>query len=177
MAVWNVIDHTELTGSAATYDVSSIPTDGTYDHLYLAMSVRTDSSGFYESLYLRFNGDSGSNYSAVALYAGTTTPSSNKNDSVAQIENIYVSTASHLADTFSPIRIWIPNYANSANFKPLFLSSNAVGNSSTNNQWYVSYTGGMWADTDAIDQLTVTIAGGDSFVEYSTFTLYGLVGA
>ena len=175
MAAFTVIDHTELGAAAASYEVTSIA--ASYDHLYLVASARSDQSGYYENIFLNYNGDTGANYSSTALYAGSSTVASNRNAGATKIENILVCTSSHLADTFSPITMWIPNYANAANFKQAFIGCPVPNNSTTNNQWYVSFLAGLWSDTDAIDQVTLTLAGGDNFVQYSTFTLYGVTGA
>jgi hypothetical protein len=35
----------------------------------------------------------------------------------------------------------------------------------------------LWGATSAVDQITLTPEAGDNFVQYSTFTLYGITGA
>tara|TARA_R110000824_G_scaffold380456_1_gene572866 strand:- start:308 stop:526 length:219 start_codon:yes stop_codon:yes gene_type:complete len=72
--------------------------------------------------------------------------------------------------------MWIPNYANTANFKQA-LTLNAAENASTaTSAWYLYVIAGLWSNTDAIDRITITASSGN-FVQYSTFTLYGVTGA
>lgn len=175
MPAFTVINHTELSGNAASYNVTSIPSS--YDHLYLVASTRSDQSGYYENIFLNYNGDTGSNYASTALYAGTSSVGTNRNGGATKIENILVCTASHLADTFSSLTFWIPNYANTTNFKQAFIECPVPNDSTTNNQWYVSIVAGLWSATAAINRLTLTLAGGDNFVQHSSFTLYGVKGA
>ena len=66
MAVWNVINHQELSGSATTVTHSSIA--GSYDHLHGIISARSDQSAYYSGIMLNFNDDTGSNYSFTDVH-------------------------------------------------------------------------------------------------------------
>ena len=176
MAAFTVIDHTELTGNATSYDKTSIPSS--YDHLYLVISTRTDDVVYFDQLGLRFNGDTGTNYSWTVMNAGTSTPSSSRGSSDTSIEYLYGATGtSALADTFGTMTMWIPNYANTANFKQTASRWAQENNSTTDWQWFVGVHAGLWASTAAVNQITLTPLDGDNFVQYSTFTLYGVTGA
>ena len=70
--------------------------------------------------------------------------------------------------------MWIPNYANTANFKQVLFQSAGPNNSTTNDQWHVGMSASLWQSTAAIDQFTWQPYGSDNFVQYSTFTLYGV---
>ena len=176
MAAFTVIDHTELTGNAASYDKTSIPSS--YDHLYLVISTRTDDVVYFDQLGLRFNGDTGTNYSWTVMNAGTSTPSSSRGSSDTSIEYLYGATGtSALADTFGTMTMWIPNYANTANFKQTASQWAQENNSATDWQWFLGVHAGLWASTAAVNQITLTPLDGDNFVQYSTFTLYGVTGA
>ena len=81
-----------------------------------------------------------------------------------------------LADTFSTLKIWIPNYSNAANFKQDIIQT-AVENNVTNGaQWYLSQTAGLWADQEAITDIGVSEPN-SGMIQYSSFTLYGITGA
>ena len=69
MAVWNVIDHTELSGATASWDVTSI--SSSYDHLYGVVSARSDDTGDHDQCSLILNNDSGSNYTWYQMGAGS----------------------------------------------------------------------------------------------------------
>ena len=176
MAAFTVIDHTELAGSAASWTEASIA--ASYDHLYLVLSTRTDQSAYQSNIYVNFNGDTGTNYSETQLYAGTATPASYRASGQTKLQyGAYATGASVLADTFSSTTMWIPNYANTANFKQTLTSSVSPNNSSTDSQWLVNTTAGLWGATPAaIHTILLTPVSG-SFVQYSTFTLYGVTGA
>jgi len=178
MAAFTVIDHTELGAAASEWDVTSIPTDGTYDHLMLKVSARTDRSGYYyDEMDITLNADTGSNYSSTTLYTGSLTPATTSNSSQASGAFFDCTSGGTLADTFSANTLWIPHYANTANYKQVLHESAVVNDSATDAQWYLLVTAMLWQDTSAVDQITLTPEAGDDFVQYSTFTLYGVTGA
>ena len=175
MAAFTVIDHTELGAAAASWGVTSIPSS--YDHLLIKASTRVDSAGYTVYNKLNFNADTGSNYSMTFLYALSATPTSGRAATGAEdyIGYIYSPRNDALADTYGCINIWIPNYANTTNFKQVLASSTGPNASTTDSQWIVAQCAGLWSSTAAIDQ--VTLAGFANFHQYSTFTLYGVTGA
>jgi len=176
MAVWNVIDHDEFSGSATEYEKTSIPSS--YDHLCFVVSARTDASVWADAVELQFNGDSGSNYGYIGLYTATTTVATASDASHTAIGGNYVNGASAGADYFGTVKIWIPNYANTTHYKQTVGSYRAATGSVTNYQYYIGETSGIWKSSAAINQLNFLVAGGsDNFVQYSTFTLYGINGA
>jgi len=172
MAAFTVIDHTEATGNITSWDVTSIPSS--YDHLMIEVSARSDAVAYYTLMALTFNGDTGTNYSSTALYAGSTTPQSQRASGATSVSYQYITAASSAADTFSVNKIWIPHYSNAANFKQVLSSAAVEDDSTTDWQWLLFQNAGLWADTDAIDQVTLT---NTNMIQYSTFTLYGITGA
>jgi hypothetical protein len=175
MAAFTVIDHTELGAAASSYDVTSI--SASYDHLYLVISTRGDVSAYFMNMNLTLNGDTGTNYSGTEMYADQTTVSSWRH-SGSTSTNMGLDTcgASMLADTFGSHKIWIPHYSNTANFKQILAFGAAENNTTTANQWREMIGANLWSATAAVNQITLTPASGD-FVQYSTFTLYGVTGA
>ena len=175
MAVFTVIDHTELSGSASSYDVTSI--SASYDHLYFVASARSDQSGAYQDFchfYLN-NDTTASNYSSTWLIASTATPTSSRATTYSWGGNI--DGPSSLADTFSPVVMWIPNYSNTTGYKQILFRSAGPNNSTTDDQWALGISASLWQSTAAIDRFTWQPYGSDNFVQYSTFTLYGVTGA
>ncbi len=176
MATFTVIDHTELGAAASSWDVTSIPSS--YDHLLVKVSARSDSSDTYGGeVRVTLNGDTGSNYSGTILWAYQSTPQSTRASSAAYMNYSYVSDASQAAGTFGSATYWIPHYSNTANFKQMISSSAAEDTSSTDSDWILAVEAGLWQDTSAVDQITLTAGAADDFVQYSTFTLYGVTGA
>ena len=178
MAVFNLIQHTELTsGSAASFDKTSIPSS--YDHLYFVASARSSVSAHLGSCDLTFNGTGGTSYGSTSMYgnnASTGVPIAGESSSHSAINYIYVAGDSVQSDTFGTVEIWVPNYANTSNFTQALIQWGFVGSSTTNYEWISGQTSGLFMDTGAINQFTFS-AGGNNFMQYSTFTLYGINGA
>ena len=175
MAAFTVIDHTELGVAAASWTEASIPSS--YDHLYLVMSTRAASGAQFTNMFYNFNGDTGTNYSETQLYANSSTVQSYRASTGAYIEyQAFVACGGMLADTFSSTTVWIPNYANTTGFKQMYTTSAVDNDSTTDSEWRLSMGAALWHDTSAIDEILITCAGSD-FVQYSTFTLYGVTGA
>jgi len=176
MAAFTVIDHTELSGDTASYNVTSIPSS--YDHLYVTASVRSDYVGYFIFPLLTFNGDSGTNYSDTEMRAiNTTALQSSRNNSNAYLQAGTIQADSATADTFGIWNCWIPNYAGTTGFKAALVNSVAENASTTASQWCLNQTAGLWHSTAAINQITLAIFDSTNFLQYSTFTLYGVTGA
>ena len=182
MAVWTHIAHDSLSLPASSVTWSSIPTDGTYDHLCIKVSARSDYSGYYDHMAIRFNGDSSSLYSSTMVEAYNLVPVSGRNTSAGQAQNLYgLTAASVLANTFGVCEIWIPHYANTANFKSLIQRGSNPNNSGTDTQWIMAMNASLYESTSAISSIYLAPARAgvavDDFIALSTFDLYGIIGA
>ena len=179
MACWNVIATSELSSSAATITIGSIPSS--YDHLYLTFSSRNGQSAYYQYLMYEFNGDNDFDYSYTNLFAGTSAPGSTHEDSADSIRGIKSDNSgsnSLLADTFSTFTLWIPHYADTSNFTSTISKSVVPNNSTTDWQWVVTLTAGLFGETGAISQIMLKPGAlGAEFMDYSSYTLYGINGA
>jgi len=175
MAAFTVIDHTELGAAASSYDVTSIASS--YDHLMLEVSARTDNASIWDDHWLTINGDSGANYSSTQLYAVSATVYSNRNAGATKIENLIVGGAPLAADTFCAMKLWIPNYANTTGYKQVSAQCAMENASAVDATWKLATTAGLWDSTAAINQITLTPKSGGDYIQYSTFTLYGVTGA
>tara|TARA_B100000029_G_C17362805_1_gene883142 strand:+ start:312 stop:845 length:534 start_codon:yes stop_codon:yes gene_type:complete len=176
MACWNVIDHTEFSGSANYYEKTSIPS--TYDHLCFKASARSDISDYYDFCNFEFNGDTtAGNYASQFMQtfsSGTPSVSNGTN----YTHGGQINAASSLADTFGVVEIWIPNYANTVGYKQVITTYGAPNDSATSNQFALGICSSVWESTAAINAFKYMVYGGsDNMVQYSTFTLYGINGA
>jgi hypothetical protein len=79
---------------------------------------------------------------------------------------------SDTANTFGNASIYIPNYA-SSNYKSV--SSDSVSENNATSA-FSRLVAGLWSDTSAINQITITTDTGD-VAQYSTATLYGVTSA
>jgi len=179
MAVWNIIDHTTISGSSTTtWNPTSI--DQSYDHLYLTISARSDrSSASIESLWMRFNGDSGSNYSSTGLESGSgSAPGSNRNGSATKIERMPIPCDGRVTGTsiFGSLTIWIPNYTNTVGYKQV-LTAGAIETYDWGDwKWILTPAAALWDNTSAINEIEMFPQNGDNLKAHSSFTLYGING-
>jgi len=178
MAAFTVIDHTEIgSGGASSWSETGIPTDGTYDHLMIKASIRsTQTSTYFDTIQMRFNGVSTNVYSDTLLYTQTTAPGSSRNGARSDLTGAWWPANDAEANTFGCLKIWVPNYA-SSNYKQVIMSSSSANASTSNDNWRMGVSGGLYAETTAISSVEIKSGYGADHAEFSTFTLYGIKGA
>ena len=157
-------------GGQATVDFTSIPS--TYKHLqirFMARSTRVDAYGYFR---MRFNSDTGSNYSLHNLYGSGSSAAANAGVSLTSIEGTQVPGASAAANIFGVGVIDLLDYTNTNKYKTArFL----YGDDRNNTQGYVFAKSGLWMSTSAITSITLSDEF-NSFAEYSSLALYGIKG-
>ena len=180
MAAFTVIEHDEIgSGGAAYWEETGIPTDGTYDHLMIKASIRSEVTGIYwDIIQMRFNGVSTNVYSDTSLYTQTTTPASSRNGARSDLTGAWW-PAADVADaaTFGNLTVWIPNYANSSNYKSVIMSSTGAHATTSTDNWRIGVSAGLYAQTTAISSVEIKSGYGADHAQYSTFDLYGIKGA
>jgi hypothetical protein len=165
-----IASNTVGSGGAASVTFSSIA--ATYTDLLLKYSSRNnDASANYDPIYVSFNGTpSGTAYSGRNLYGvGSAVGSQNDSSDSSFIYN-YTNAQLSTANTFSNCELYIPNYT-SSNYKSISADNSTENNSASNNSLVLS--AGLWSNSTAISSIILTPSGG-SFVQYSTFYLYGI---
>ena len=155
-------------GGAASIDFTSIPS--TYTDLVLDVSLRTSQAVNANGCNLKFNGSTTS-YSERALF-GSGASAASLNDAGTSIFFWYIDGASSTASTFGNASMYIPNYAGS-NYKSVSTDAVTENNGTTA---YAFLNAGLWSNTAAINQITITAASG-TLIEYSTAYLYGVKNA
>jgi len=174
MSVHLVPIFTQTVGSSGANSVvfNNIPQG--YTDLKLVISARTNASALMSVGGLQFgtNGvfDVGTNYSRTYGQAYGSGYYSGRNQSSSNIEIDQFPAASATASTFGNVEVYIPNYA-SGNYKQVIYDDVAENNSSTDSN--VVIVGGLWRSTNPITNLQI-FAYSANFVQYSTFTLYGV---
>ena len=152
-------------GSATTQiDLASIP--ATYTDLLLVMSVRGVISATADDIGLKFN-DSAANGAARYLQGTASAVSSATN---SYILNTLEPGANATGSTFGNSSVYIPNYAGSTN-KSLS-TDNAMENNATTS--YIRVQGSIWAQTTAINKITIYSLNGTNLAQYSSASLYGI---
>ena len=165
------INTTTLGSSATDITFSSIPS--TYTDLILVTSVFGSRAANVDSLAIRLNGDTASNYSyTYAIYESSAGTISGR---ASNQTNIWVGNFSSNSVTQpGPIIIQIQNYSNATTNKTILSRQNVIAGGS------YDITGanvGLWRSTAAINSITVRSETGSNFSSGSTFTLYGIKAA
>jgi hypothetical protein len=164
------------TGSSGIVTFSSIP--ATYQHLQIRCIVKdVYTSGLVDSIYLRFNGTTGTLYGSHNLNGNGATASASAISNANEIEipkTIPDSNAS-FADVMGVAIIDLHDYASTTRNKTLRSISGANANTTTTD-FRVNLSSGLWRSTAAINQITIH-TNIDRFTTTSSFALYGIKGA
>jgi hypothetical protein len=150
---------------AASVTFNSIPQTGYTDLVIKYSSRDIRGSATQSGLLMSLNGLT-TNFTTKAIEgAGSGTPASYSSSSGdVGTENSVSSTA----NTFTNGEIYIPNYR-SSNFKS-YSSESAMENNATTA--YLDMYAGLWSNTAPITSIGLNTGG--TFVQYSTFSLYGV---
>jgi hypothetical protein len=160
-------------GGAATVTLSSIP--ATYTDLVMKISSRQNADTNGVMLSFTFNGNS-TGYTRKNLYTDGTGVGNLTGTSEALSRFAFSDSSTFTANTFTNTELYIPNYR-SSNAKSVSADGAAENNAVLG---YLSLSANLWspATQAAITSIEVSISsGGSSFVQYSTFTLYGISNA
>jgi hypothetical protein len=160
-STYEPIATTTIGTAVNSYTFSSIP--GTYTDLVIICNGNASAT---VDTGLRFNGDTGSNYSYTRMYSnGSATASDGANNMD------YAAGASwYAASTNNTSIINVMNYANTTAFKTVASRSNATST-------LVGFTSNLWRSTAAITSVTITTVGASTYSVGTTFTLYGIKAA
>ena len=164
-ATWLIERVTPTSGTSVTF--SSIPS--TYKNLQLRMKVNTSSTG--DTIYIRLNGDTGTNYTRHYLQGNGTTATAvgNTGRSYMQVGGWSTNTAN---TTISCCIISdLIDYANTSKYKTLRTSS-GIDKNGTGDMVLAS---NLWISTAAVSSITVALDT-NSFASGTSIALYGMVG-
>lgn len=157
-------------GGASSIDFTSIP--NTYTDLLVKISARGSRNNTGSQVVsLRFNSDSGANYSYRRLYADGTSAYSDSSTGDSYGTSGYVSKVYDTASTFGSCEIYVPNYT--ASTQKAYSSDGVEENNAT--LAYLSIVAGIWSGTSAITGIALYASGGSfTWEQYSTAVLYGI---
>ena len=163
------IQTVELTSAQASISFNSIPQD--YDDLIIMASLQNATGN---EVFVRFNGDSGANYSWRRLQGSGTAAISDANTTYGAPYNsffyfMYASTiTSGGANIFGNGQLYIPNYSGNM---VKSISSDAVNEINATNA-YQAIVAGLWNNTSPITR--ISISGNGNYVAGSSISLYGV---
>lgn len=157
-------------GGASSITFSSIPSG--YTDLVVLASFRHDQT--IGDFRVRFNGDTGSNYSRRWLQGdGSNASSNNASGNDGFYWNAVSDRSNYTANTFSNFQMYIPNYT-SSNYKSVSVDTVIENNATAAVMWMVA---SLWSSTSAITSITLEPNDGGTaanLVQYSKATLYGI---
>ena len=155
-----------LASSTNTITFAGIPSG--YKHLQIRGIAKTNSGNFYDSPIIRFNSDTGSNYSYHYLdgYNSGISAAGAANQTSIQVYYIGGGTA----NTFGAVVYDILDYANVNKYKTLRSLSGIDGNTAGG---AINFASGSWRNTDAINTISITTVT-NAMQQYSSFALYGI---
>ncbi len=152
---------TTLGSATGTVTFSSI--SGTYTDLVLIVAGSCSSN---VTVTMRYNSDTGSNYSVTYLNGDGSSASSGRQSSLSNLltGELYTYQSNQI--------IQIQNYSNSTTYKTMLSRANTPSTSG-----YVQAIVGLWRSTSAITRIDLIAGSGANFSSGSTFTLYGIKAA
>lgn len=153
-------------GGSSSVTFSSIPS--TYTHLQLRLFASPTASG--PNFNIRFNSDSGNNYTFHQIYGTGATVTSNANTS--QNRGYLVSSATS-STYYSAAVTDILDYTNTNKHKVTRTFGGWDTNSTSDE---INFRSTAWLNTAAITTITLLPDSGN-FAQYSSFALYGIKGA
>ena len=161
-STYEKIATTTLGSASATVTFSSI--SGAYTDLVAICNFGGASAN--EDFTIRFNGDTGSNYSFTNLRGNGSTAASSRSSNATRIvaDLAGVSSSLQAIDT-----VQIMNYSNTTTYKTALVRANDASKSA-------EATVGLWRNTAAITSIDLAMTGGN-LLSGSTFTLYGILKA
>lgn len=165
-STYTPIATTTASGSISSITFSSIA--GTYTDLVLIVSASLASGA--ENLRIRFNSDTGTNYSNTVLVgsgSGAGSSRASNQTYIAADSNGYLTTTNNI------YIMNIQNYSNATTYKTALVRANNAASGASG----VDAIVGLWRSTSAIDSITILNSGGVNFASSSTFTLFGIKAA
>jgi hypothetical protein len=168
MALNTYVELDTVTVGTNTPSITFTSINQGYTDLVLVCRMATSVAGW--SGLLRFNSDSGSNYSQVQIVGTGSSALSSQGSNLAQIFLGYYPDAFGQVGNNSFI-VNIQNYSNATTFKTVVARSNNLSSSGATNAVETSI--GTWRNTSAITSITIP-AGSGNILAGSTFSLYGI---
>lgn len=159
-----------VTLSATTASVTFAGIPSGYKHLEIRALMRTDRVNNGDAVYVRFNGDSGSNYSGHRLEGDGSSAAAYAGANETSITLNRITAASDSSNIFGASVISVLDYASTVKNKTL----RALVGFDANGSGVIGLDSGTWYNTSAITSLSILPLNASGFVQYSSFALYGV---
>jgi hypothetical protein len=158
-------------GGSSSISFTSIPS--TYTHLQIRAIGRDARTSIETAFYMRFNSDSGANYSSHDLYGYGTVGANANAPSNNEIVVSRFTGASSGSGTFGAIVMDILDYASVNKNKTI----RTLGGCDNNGSGSIYFSSGLWMNSStAISSISFTPVT-SPIQQYSSFALYGIKGS
>lgn len=161
------INSVVLTATAATATFSNIPQN--YADLFISCNIRF---GAASGSKIRFNSDSGSNYSETSLFNTSVAFSGRASNITSIYNNLNQGDATNTND-FTPYQINLIGYSNSSIFKTILWEWGTGGNLQGSNS-EVGVLTGLWRNQSTITSIELSPFNATTYQPGSNFTLWGV---
>jgi hypothetical protein len=155
--------------ASVVFDVSSFAS--TYKHLQIRSVTRSNYGAQFEIIYLRFNADTGANYSVHSLVGSGSTVTSNSGVNADTALASISAGGTNTTGVYSPAIIDILDPFSTTKNKTVRAFT---GLTDSNRELRIS--SGAWRNTNAITSATVLPLLGTTWSAGSRFSLYGIKG-
>jgi hypothetical protein len=163
-STYEMIATNTVASVTTTISFTSIPS--TYTDLVLVYSSRSQGAFDFQNSRIRFNGDSGNNYSYTQMSGDASSPAG-----IRQVDVNAMPTGADIGTTqsgkWSVNIVNIMNYSNSTTYKTALIRVNAQPT-------FTMARVGLWRSTSTITSFDVLRDDSNGFSVGSTFTLYGI---
>jgi hypothetical protein len=159
-----IATYTVGSGGIGSIDFLAIPQ--TYTDLALKISARSANVSNFDNPRLAIN-TSTSTFSRRELYAESGSVGA---ETVSDRIIGNVPGANVTSSAFGSLDLYLPNYTSSY-AKSYIVDSVTENNSTTNSMWVLA---GLWNTNSPINNISITLNTAANFIQYSTFTLYGI---
>lgn len=166
------LETVRLGSSAASVEFTNLGQYSDFQHLQIRMTARSTRSADNSNYYVKFNGDTGSNYAQHYMRGnGSAMESANLQTSGTQGVYVYqgLTSATSGTGTYAASVIDILDPFSTDKYTTIKVFTGFTGAISR-----VLLESGLWMSTNAVDSITFTEYYGGSFVSGSRFSLYGL---
>ena len=159
---YDKIATTTLGSAQSSISLTSIP--ATYTDLVIVASV--GSANPTEAYVIRFNSDSGSNYSWTRVTGNGSSATSARGTTQTYISAFEIGSSTDKGVQL----INVNNYSNTTTYKTALVRNSTAS-------YHTSAIVGLWQSTSAINSITISSSGGANIVSGSTLTIYGVKAA
>lgn len=157
--------------SSISFDISSL--SSTYKHLQIRVVARSDRAIASDYVRVRFNGDTGANYSWHNLYTDGTNSYSEYSAPETGMHVERIAAANSATNVFGVAIIDLLDVFSNNKYKTIKSIGGVYGAEDSTGR-RVQLHSGNWRSLAVPTSVSVTVGGGSVFVTGSRFSLYGI---